>query len=421
MKSLLTLFSSALVALALTTGVATAQSPIPLDQLRLKNERVLQTPYWWAWGKPDDDVKRPLNVLTEADAQRMIQAYGEPYLAFFAARGDMFYEPGTIITQVFTSTLSVKLPPFDEFRYDRDRGYQAPNMQRRVDVLYLAPTYAMRETVTNTIRYRSPNEEGSSVSLVAEDSPYNRYRFVIEDYANDRIVGVNLNRNREVVECELIARAILERPITVWSSPVLPLNNLDRFEVRRHKQSGVYEIKYGYFIYDYSSAVVFEPKRLRPLIAQHSTPLANNKNNDFVSWSSQFAYDQPIPDFLSSPACRANRAVQTGVPAQLDALFGGQVPGVVRIAHVNKDVMNGQTHLRFSLVADRSLEETAGAVKAALERGLKVTITPAQTKRETEYKLPKVSYVLFSISRFVKVDAIALDANKTLVRGWVTQ
>ena len=421
MKSLLTLFTSALVALALTTSTAAAQSPIPLDQLRLKNERVLQTPYWWAWGKPDDDVKRPLNVLTEADAQRMIQAYGEPYLAFFAARGDMFYEPGTIITQVFTTTLSVRLPAFDDSNFDRNRGYRAPNMQRRVDVLYLAPTYAMRETVTNTIRYRSPNEEGSNVTLVAEDSPYNRYRFVIEDYANDRIVGVNLARNGDVAECELIARAILERPITVWALPVLPLYEDAPIEVRRDKQSGAYELRYGYFIYDYTTAVVFEPKRLRPLFARHSTPAANNKNNRFVSWSSRFAYDQPIPDFLSSPACRANRAVQTGIPAQLDALFGGQVPGAVRIAHTNKDVVDGSSHLRFSLVADRPLEETVGAVKAALERGLKVSITEAQTKRETEYNLPKVSFTLFSVNRFVKVEAIALDANKTLVRGWVNE
>ncbi len=71
----------------------------------LPNERVLQTPYWWAWGKPDDDVKRPLNVIGEAEAKALIEAFKSPHAAFVNARSYMFYEPGVIFTQTFTTTL----------------------------------------------------------------------------------------------------------------------------------------------------------------------------------------------------------------------------------------------------------------------------------------------------------------------------
>ena len=68
------------------SAVAHAQTPVPFEQLRLKDQRVLGTPYWWAWKSPDDDVKAPLNVLTAEDAQRLIKAAGSPFAAFAIAR-----------------------------------------------------------------------------------------------------------------------------------------------------------------------------------------------------------------------------------------------------------------------------------------------------------------------------------------------
>ncbi len=130
---------AALLPLALG-GHAVAQSPIGPDQLRLRNERVLQTPYWWAWGAPDDDVKRPLNVIGEAEAKALIEAFGSPYAAFANARGYMFYEPGVILTQTFTSTL---YSPADQ-------------PQVRTTVTYFAETYAVKHVHRNTMFYRQP-------------------------------------------------------------------------------------------------------------------------------------------------------------------------------------------------------------------------------------------------------------------------
>ena len=141
----------------------------------MKDERVLQTPYSWAWKSPDDDVKPPLNVLTADDAKRLVQATGSPFIAFAIARGDMFYEPGVIIRHTFTSTL----------HSDVDRP------QVRVVTVYYSTTYAIREVITNTIVYKNPL--GGNVDVVHADSPYARFRYVVEDYANDRVVGVNTN------------------------------------------------------------------------------------------------------------------------------------------------------------------------------------------------------------------------------------
>ena len=64
MKKLILLFPLFLF-LAASPHLALAQEKVPFSQMRLSDERVLRTPYWWAWYPPDADVKRPLRAYPD--------------------------------------------------------------------------------------------------------------------------------------------------------------------------------------------------------------------------------------------------------------------------------------------------------------------------------------------------------------------
>jgi len=355
---------------------------VPFSELRLKDERVLQTPYWWAWGSPDDDVKRPLNVLTAEDAKRMIQATGNPFRAFTIARMDMFYEPGVVIQHTFTSTL-----------YTRD----ASKPQVRVETTYFSTTYAIREVVTNSIVYRTLVVQGQG-DPVHTDSPYARFRYVVEDYANDRMVGVNTNARGEVSECALIERAVLERPVTIWRMPAHP----PRWNFQsQHRRENLLRL----VAYNTGSRVVFEPTRLRPLYGYHVMPGYGDYVQEQQTWSFRFSYDAPIPDFLSSPACQADRSVRSGYPAALADLIGEDFPGQVRIARaysVGKD-----RYLSFAIVLTRPLNEAAELARARFSRALNAALT---SKQGRIYNYPAISLSYRSRTGLAGYDVLDIDA-----------
>jgi len=393
MKKLILLFPLFLF-LAASPHLALAQEKVPFSQMRLSDERVLRTPYWWAWYPPDADVKRPLNTLTEQDARRLVQGYGgNPFVAFIAARSDMFYEPGVVMEQTFTVTLYSSLD----------------QPQRWSETLYFSDTYAIRELITTTVVYRNPNVTIEGQDVVFTRSPYARYRYIIEDYKGDRLVGVNTNAKGDVVECALIERAILERPSTIWRSPVNMRRATLMSKHRRENWLRVYDGGYGYTPTVPVNEVIFEGERLRPLYAQ----------NVFVGEVpivvTRWRYDVPIPDFLSSDACRANRSVSLGYPPEVAQLFGGDVPGEVRIAR--RYTLDGEAYMSFAIVASSSLTQTVDAVRKGLERGANVALTGQQARI---YGYPAVQFSLSKGGpslRVLNVDVIALEPQKTLVRG----
>ena len=368
------------------SAVAHAQTPVPFEQLRLKDQRVLATPYWWAWKSPDDDVKAPLNVLTAGDAQRLIKAAGSPFAAFAIARGDMFYEPGVVIRHIFTSTL-----------------HSAINKpQVRVVTVYYSTTYAIREVVTNTIVYKNPL--GGNEDVVHANSPYARFRYVVEDYAGDRVVGVNTDARGEVTECALIERAVLERPVTIWR--MTPSYDAMLYQ-SKHKRENLFKLS----TYGDGTWVVFEPDRLRPLYGQYTSLSAADLPGE-QTWSFRFTYDTSIPDFLSSQACRNNPDVRRGYPESLAKLLGDDFPGKVRIAKTY--ALLGNDYLTFAIVFSQPLDEVARLVTDRLGKALNASLSPASVQiygqRATRISLSRFLYQL-------NVEAIALDSQLTLVRG----
>ena len=392
---------AALLPLALGNSAA-AQRPVPPEQMPLPNERVLQTPYWWAWGKPDDDVKRPLNVIGEAEAKALIEAFKSPHAAFVNARSYMFYEPGVILTQTFTTTL-----------------YTAKDQPEvRTTVTYFAERYAIKHVHRNTMIYRSP---GSAVETYYDpDAPYARYRYIVEDYAGDRVVGVNLDGRGQVAECALLERAPLERPLVIWTLPYA----LSGAAQGRHVGGELYFIGDHVMISGDEGetrarfgGVIFEGKRLRPLSGRFNNRFDIQRGR-MPPYEFAFAYDAAIPDFLSSPACQSDESVRLGYPVEINRLFGGPPPGEVRIAR--KSTVRKATTLRFALVADRPLNEVATAAQSAILANWGGALEGGRATSTRIYNYPAVRMVIRRNPSRFELDALQIAPDKVIVRGTVS-
>ena len=312
----------------------------------------------------------------------------------------MFYEPGVVITQVFTTTL-----------------YTNPTQPRsRTTVTYFGEMFAVRETVRNTIVYQNPNDK----SIAHNESPYARYRYIIEDYANDRVVGVNTDSRGQVRECALIERAVLERPGIIWR---VPFDVSIRSFIHKHRRENLYRI--GSDDLDYMSNprnfVVFEGQRLRPLYGQYAHEHVRLINDDpSGQWAFQFAYDVASPDFLSSPACQKDESVQLGYPKALRSFFNGRLPGEVRIARLSK--VSGADQLHFAIVAEGKVQSLLDAVKGAVESGWKGEVDNISPNVRI-YDYPAAS-LRFSKGRKLSVatvDLLQIDASRVLIRGSATE
>ncbi len=235
------------------------------------------------------------------------------------------------------------------------------------------------------------------------------------------MVGVNLDRRGQVAECDLIERAILDRPLLIWTMPF----------VHRMAAEGRHVNGALYFLGDHVmlsgaggadprlyAGVFFEAGRLRPLSGRFNSP-ESIISGRMPPYEFAFAYDAPIPDFLASPACQADESVRMGYPAEINQLFGGAPPGAVRIAR--KTTVNGATSLLFALVADRPLAQVAEAAQSAVLSAWGGALEGGKANATRIYGYPAVAMAINRGLSRLDLDVLQIAPDKVIVRGAVSR